>query len=93
MQRIVRVRAEISGDVIFTDHARERMDERGFTDGDVLTTLRKGGIYDTPFRNESGDWQVEVERRMPGGRDAVAITVVPHGTKLVVRTVMWRDEQ
>jgi hypothetical protein len=69
------------------------MFERGFTIVDILAILRAGGVYGPPIKNEKGDWQAEVERRMPGGRDAVAITVVPHGKMLIVRTVMWRDER
>ena len=91
--RLVRQRAQVSGHVIITDHARERMEERGFTIIDVLTILRQGGVYFAPQRNEYGEWQTDVERRMPGGRDAVVITVVPQGTMLIVRTVMWRDER
>ncbi len=69
------------------------MAERGFTLDDVLAILRKGSVYSLPHKNERDDWQAEMERRMPGGRDAVAVTVVPQGLRLVVRTVMWRDEQ
>lgn len=93
IQRLVRVRAEASKSVIITDHAQERMGERSLTIDDVLTILRQGGVYFAPFRNERGDWQADVERRMPGGREAVAITIVPHGQMLIVRTVMWRDER
>ena len=92
-QRIIREKAQASELVIITHHAEERMSERGITIDDVLTILRKGGVYVAPFLNERQAWQVEVERRMPGGRDAVAITVVPQAGKLVVRTVMWRDER
>lgn len=93
IQRLVRQRSIASECVIITDHAQQRMDERGFTIIDVLTILRQGGVYLAPFKNERGDWQADVERRMPGGREAVAITVVPHGPMLVVRTIMWRDER
>jgi hypothetical protein len=32
-----------------------------------------------------------MEMRMPGGRDAVVVTVIRLGDRLVVVTVMWRD--
>ena len=92
-EKLIRQRAEASERVIFTDHAQERMNERGFTIDDVLTIVRKGGVYLSPFKNDRGDWQVDVERRMPGGREAVAITIVPQDELLIVRTVMWRDER
>ena len=93
IQRIVRERSDASERVVITDHAQIRMEERGFTIDDVLTILRRGGVFTPPAKNERGDWQADVERRMPGGREAVAITVVPHGQFLYVRTVMWRDER
>ena len=92
-QRFIRERAIVSDGVIFTDHAQVRMEERSFTIDDVLTILRRGGVYLPPFKNERGDWQADVERRMPGGREAVAITVIQRGQLLTVRTVMWRDER
>jgi hypothetical protein len=67
------------------------MDERGFAATDLLTILRQGQVNMAPLQNEKGDWQVEVERRMPGGREAVAVTVIPRGNSLIVRTIMWRD--
>lgn len=69
------------------------MDERSFTIVDVLTILRQGGVYLPPHKNERGDWQTDVEIRMPGGREAVVITIVPQGPVLIVRTIMWRDER
>ncbi len=90
---MIRQKAVESDNVIVTDHAQDRMVERGITLDDMLTILRKGCVYIAPHKNERDEWQAEMERRMPGGRDAVAVTVVPQGPRLVVRTVMWRDEQ
>ena len=91
--RVIRQKAVASENVIITDHAQKRMSERGFTLDDVLAILRKGSIYSPPHKNEQNEWQADMERRMPGGRDAVAVTVVPQGPRLIIRTVMWRDEQ
>lgn len=90
--RVIQQRATASDNVIVTNHAGERMWERGFTLDDVLTILRRGRVWELPFKNEHGDWQAEIERRMPGGREAVVITVVPQGPRLIVVTVMWRDK-
>lgn len=91
--RLIRQKAEASDNVVITVHAQERMEERGITLDDVLAILRRGAVYLPPFRNEVKDWQAEMERRMPGGRDAVAVTVVPAAPRMIVRTVMWRDER
>ena len=91
--RLVRQRAETSANVIVTDHAAGRMVERGITLDDVMTVLCRGNVYVAPYVNERREWQAEVERRMPGGRDAAVITVIPQGEYLIVKTVMWRDER
>lgn len=33
----------------------------------------------------------QMEQRMPGGRDAVVVTVIRREDRLLVVTVMWRD--
>ena len=91
--RIVRNRAKTTGQVIITNHAQQRMEERSLNIDDVFLILRRGGIYLAPIKNEKSEWQAEVERRMPGGREAVVIVVVPQGPNLIVRTVMWRDDR
>jgi len=91
--RVIRERAADSNKVTVTDHAQQRMEERGITLDDVLGILRQGHVYLTPRKNERSEWQAEMERRMPGGRDAAVVTVVPRRSGLIVRTVMWRDER
>ncbi len=90
-KRIVNQRASDSSKVVLTFHALERMGERGVIADEVYRILRSGSVYILPIRNEVGDWQVEIEKRMPGGRDLAIVTVVPTEDKLIVRTVMWRD--
>lgn len=90
-KRIVNERAVDTGRVVLTFHAQERMEERGIVSDEVYRILRTGSVFAPPIRNEQGDWQVEVEKRMPGGRDVAVVTVVPRDDGLVVRTVMWRD--
>ena len=92
-ERVVRRRVSDSANVIITHHAAERMDERGVTLSDVLTILEKGHVYVAPRLNEHRDWQAEVERRMPGGREVAVVTVIPQAERLIVKTVMWRDER
>jgi hypothetical protein len=57
-----------------------------------MRVLLEGRVVDPPIRNERGHWQAIVARRMPGGRDACAVTVIVREDRsLIVRTVMWRD--
>lgn len=80
--------------LIFSDHAYDRINERGderLLDSDVLTILCKGTVRQAP-RQETNGWSVTVERRMPGSRDAGVVTVIVHpGDELIVVTVEWMD--
>lgn len=89
--RAIRAAAEDSANVILTDHATERMEERGIAAPEVFRILRTGTVHVQPIRLNDTDWKAEIEQRMPGGRDAVVVTVVRHGDRLVIKTVMWRD--
>lgn len=89
--KVIRERAQDTANVILTEHAQERMDERGILAPEVFTILRKGEVYNTPERMSGGDWKAEVEMRMPGGREAVVVTVIRVADSLVVVTVMWKD--
>jgi len=94
-ERVIREWAQDSGRVAFTKHAFERVAERDYgvlTTATVLRVLREGRVIGDPARNERGHWQAIMARRMPGGRDACAVTVIVREDRsLVVRTVMWRD--
>lgn len=89
--RLINERAKDTGKVRFTHHAEERMELRGIIAAEVYRILREGTVYVEPRKNERNDWQAEIERRMPGGRDVAVITVIPHGDGLIIKTVMWRD--
>jgi len=92
-EREIRRRLEI-GDPIITDHAYDRMAERGgerLLDADVLRILHQGSVRQAPSKEPNG-WSVTVERRMAGGRDAGVVTVIVHpGDDLIVVTVEWMD--
>ncbi len=90
-KEIINRRALDTAQVVLTFHAQERMEERGIVSDEVYRILRSGAVFELPIRNEQGDWQVEIEKRMPGGRDVAVVTVVPQDDGLIVRTVMWRD--
>jgi hypothetical protein len=92
-QREIKRRLDIA-DPIITDHAYDRIKERGderLLDSDVLTILRQGTVRQQPRKEENG-WSVTVERRMPGSREAGVVTVIVHpGDDLNVITVEWMD--
>ena len=91
-EHIIRCRAAVTDNVIFTYHAWDREEEREFTREDVFQMLLAGHCHDTPARNERGQWQVIMVTRIAGNREAGAVTVIMEGDeKLVVRTVEWMD--
>lgn len=59
---------------------------------DVFAILEGGYVEGHPHRNEHDEWQCIVVRRIVGTRDAAAVTVVCKAERLIVRTVMWKDE-
>ncbi len=78
--------------MIFTDHTWERVAEREINRADVSDILRTGFCLDQPKRNERGNWQVIVSKRLAGHREAGAVTIILEGEdKLIVRTVEWID--
>ena len=75
--------------VIITDHAEDRILERGITQADVYRILREG-FCDEPKKNEKGQWQTIVSMRLKGSREAGVVTVIIEDKELlVVRTVQW----
>jgi hypothetical protein len=77
--------------VIFTDHAIERMDERGFYRHDVMNALRLGTVDCAP-RQDKGGMSCKVTRRMSSGRDCGVVNVIKAiGDKLIIVTVEWED--
>ena len=93
-EAIIRQRAgaEDTGQVIFTDHTWDRVPEREINRADISDILRTGFCLDQPKRNEKGDWQVIVSKRLAGHREAGAVTIILEGEdKLIIRTVEWID--
>lgn len=92
-ERLIRTRAADSKNVIISMHACERLDERSsITDLDIYRILREGHVVDTPIRNAKGDWEAIIQKKINGGRDAAAVTIIFNsGEKVKVKTVMWID--
>lgn len=92
-ERVIRKRAADTSNVIFGDHAFDRIEDRSITTVDALRILRKGFVQAASLqKNIDGEWEAIVEKRMPGGREAAVVTIVFRETdKLFVKTVMWLD--
>lgn len=82
-------------DPFVAPHAFDRLSERGergiLNSVDMMRILREGTVRREPAKEERG-WKVIVEKRMPGTRDAGAVTlIVCPGEDIEVWTVEWMD--
>src|SRR5688572_24252654 len=84
--------AKDSKNVAFSDHAEERMDERGITDMDALRVLRIGEISG-PIEagKHEGEWKCKVAAPVKGKREVGVATLLIRNRKLRVKTVEWED--
>jgi hypothetical protein len=92
-ERIIRTRAQQTGNVIFTSHARDRMEERDINRAVVFRVLRAGTVdIERMDLNEHGDWEVVIAARAKGAREVgAAVVVLNQDDQLVIKTVMWID--
>lgn len=89
-QAQIRALALDTGSIILTDHAQERMEQRGIVMRDLLRILRTGYVDEAPVELREGDWQCKMTQQI-GGREAGAVTIIVQAQQLVIRTVEWED--
>lgn len=79
--------------VHFSEHAMDRMDERGITTLDVLRVLRLGDIVGeiTPGK-KPGEWKCKVVEKRKKARDIGVATIVVCESKLFIKTAEWEDK-
>lgn len=90
-QSRVRELAVDSCNVILSDHALERMEERDIPDVDVYRVLRGGFVDDLPKLTEFDEWQCKMVLKIRGAREAGVVTIILHRNRLLVKTVEWED--
>lgn len=89
----IRFLAGVTGQVIITDHAQERMEERGIYLDDVYRVLRLGELKGPPEVGcEPGDVVCKVVATPRGSRQIGVVTVVLVDEKLLIVTVEWEDK-
>jgi len=90
-QEQIRKLAAASGNIKWSRHALQRMEERGFDDIDVLRALRTGSIFGIPEPTEDPGWKCKMVRAIRGGRDIGVVTIIIRSTHLLIKTVEWED--
>jgi hypothetical protein len=90
-QKRIREIAQVTQNVIFGSHARQRMREREIFDVDVLRVLRQGHVDEPPELTECNEWKCKSTLKIRGTRTAGVVTIILHNGKLFVKTVEWED--
>lgn len=89
---LIRQIAQKSCNVAFSDHAEERMDERGISDLDALRVLRAGDLSGPMSPGKyPGEWKCKVVAPIKGRREVGVVTLLIKKRKLRVKTVEWED--
>jgi hypothetical protein len=92
LAQTVKLLAASSDNIKWSDHALERMEERGITDVMVMNVLRLGepiGLIEAG--KNTGEWKIKIVRAVKGRREAGVVVLTVNNTHLLVKTVEWED--
>jgi len=91
-EMIIRERARNTENIIFSQHAFERVNQRDILQPDVYRILREGYVDSAPERGKKGGWCVTVKKRIRGSREAAIVSVIfKESDDIIIVTVMWVD--
>jgi hypothetical protein len=90
-ERRIRELADNDNNIIWGEHAQQRMAERDIEDVVVLRVLRCGYVDTEPELTEYNEWQCKVTLKVRGSRVAGVVTIILHNGRLFVKTVEWED--
>lgn len=91
LEQQVRELAQATENIVYGDHALERMEERGIDGFDVLRVLRTGFAQGDPERTERDEWKVKMVKQIRGRREVGVVTVICQDDQLFLKTVEWED--
>lgn len=76
----------------WSQHALERMAERGITDKLALEVMRRGSTKgEVETGKGRGEWKVKMAYRANGRREVGVVVVTVRSEGLLVKTVEWED--
>lgn len=91
-QKKIRELARVTENIIFTNHAIERMEERDITDFEVYDILRTGYANTIQDSKVGEGFECKITKKLQGRREAGVVTAVKEKSrKLVIITVEWED--
>lgn len=89
---LIRRISEDTRNIIFGNHATDRMEERGITPNEVIQVLKKGHVYDMPVPGKKkSEWKCKVERHARGNRDIGVVTIIMQEQRLFLVIIEWED--
>jgi len=96
-ERIIHERAKNSDHVIVIGHPAERIEERSILRPELDRILRTGMVMEQPRKVAEAPgrwvWEAVIVKRLKGGRDAAAVTIILREDRLIIKTVQWMDER
>ena len=94
-RKINKMAREDSLDLAWTDHAKERLEERDLLIGDVLHLLKTGMVYQEAEKStRQSCYKYIIEGQTPNseGRSIKAVVVAQENMQILkIVTVMWAD--
>ena len=90
-QQRIRVAAQNTGNIIWSDHVLERMESRNIFRQDILRVLRSGDVDEDPIKARLDEWKCKITLKIRGARTAGVITIILPDGKLFLKTVEWED--
>jgi len=90
-RKVVREIAAVDDRIVFLPHALKRLIERDVKVADVRFVIRTGAVVAPPYRDEFGNWRIEMQG-MAGGDLLSVVVAIEWRSGLLVITV-YADEQ
>lgn len=76
----------------WSDHARERMEERDIPIRVALTVLREGAVMGKVEPGKfTGEWKGKMVLQVKGRREVGVVTILVRDSFIRVKTVEWED--
>jgi len=91
VQRVREIAAD-SSNIHWSDHAWERMEERGISSRVAIDTIREGDVVG-PIEpgNKPGEWKAKLVKYYKGQRDVGVAVITINTTAILVKTTEWED--
>lgn len=84
MLDVVRRIAKDSANIVWTQHSKQRMQERKITTSQVMKVLHRGFIKESVYQTPSGDWKCTMSHVIAADEISVALAVRWDASSLIV---------